>query len=370
MKVLTLCHELPPVGGGGGRIALELARRMVRLGHEVEILAPGFGDLPLQVHDGGLTIRRLHCGRIHREYSNSREKLAYVWVAARELAHSSTRYDLIHAHFILPAGLIARFAGQGLPYLITCHGSDVPGHTTESAREHRLMAPLWKQVVSRAGAVVSPSENLRELLIQAAPSILPRLRWIPNGYPAGTFQRSSHQPRILMVSRLIPLKGFQWFLQALEGVRLDYEVQIVGDGPLRPELERLAARTPTRVTFQGWLNNDAPQLRELYETSSIFVFPSDSENFPTVLLEAMDAGLAVVTTDVKGCPEVVGDAGLFVSPRSPQALLEATQRLIADPQAARRLGDLGRQRLREKFDWPVIEQQYGALYEEVASAAH
>jgi glycosyltransferase involved in cell wall biosynthesis len=368
MRVLTLTHELPPIGGGGGRIALELARQMAALGHEVEILTAAHADLPLREVDGNLTISRVPCGRNNVEFSTGREKLAYVWEAMRELHRRERNFDLIHTHFILPAGLIARYGPLNLPYLITCHGSDVPGHNPfESGREHALLKPLWRQVVKRADAVVSPSANLESLIRVAAPQLGDALWRIPNGYPAGKFQPTSGQGGILMLSRLIPLKGFQYFLEGLRGVRLDQQVNIVGDGPMRSELETLAAATPTEVVFHGWLDNDDPRLRQLFETCSIFVFPSEAENFPTVLLEAMDAGMAIVTTNVKGCPEVVGEAGLTVPPRSPEALLEATRRLAENRDERQRLGQAGRQRLLENFDWRIVAQRYADLYE---AAAH
>jgi glycosyltransferase involved in cell wall biosynthesis len=368
MRVLTLTHELPPVGGGGGRIALELARQMASLGHEVEILTAAYGDLPLHETDGNLTISRIPCGRTNVEFSTGREKLAYVWQAGRELRRRGADFDLIHTHFILPAGLIARYGPLHAPYVITCHGSDVPGHNPfESGREHALMKPLWRQVVNRAEAVVSPSANLEALIRLAAPQIGDTLRRIPNGYPAGKFKTTSGEGGILMVSRLIPLKGFQYFLEGLRGVRLDQQVNIVGDGPMRAELEALAAATPSEIVFHGWLDNDDPRLRQLFETCSIFVFPSEAENFPTVLLEAMDAGMAIVTTNVKGCPEVVGDAGLTVPPRSPAALLSAARRLVDDPAERARLGQAGKQRLLDNFDWKIVARRYADLYE---AAAH
>lgn len=367
MRILTLTHELPPLGGGGGRIAQELAKRMAQRGHEVEILTSSGPGLPALETIGDLVVRRLPSRRQHVAHSTSLEKLSYVAAARRHLARSEQQYDLIHAHFILPAGLIARYGHPTLPYLITCHGSDVPGHNPyESGREHALMRPLWQQVVARAGAVVSPSQNLEHLIRQAAPRIGQTLRRIPNGYATGTFRPTRGDPRILMLSRLIPLKGFQYFLQGLEGIKLDYEVNIVGDGPMRPELEELARRTPTEVVFHGWLDHDDPRLRDLFESCSLFVFPSEAENFPTVLLEAMDAGMAIVTTDVKGCPEVVDEAGVCVPPRSSEALREAVQELISDEARRHQLGQTARQRLQANFDWNTIVDQYAALYEAVA----
>ena len=110
------------------------------------------------------------------------------------------------------------------------------------------------------------------------------------------------------------------------------------------------------------LDNGSDEMTELYERSGIFVLPSESENFPVVLLEAMAAGLAIVTTGGTGCAEVVGDAALLVPPKDVGALREALQRLICNPGLRASLGAAARRRLVDNFGWPVIAQQYVALY--------
>ena len=127
---------------------------------------------------------------------------------------------------------------------------------------------------------------------------------------------------------------------------------------MRAELEELAKRTPTPVKFWGWLDNASDELRELYETSAIFVFPSLSENFPVVLLEAMTAGLAIITSDIRGCPEVVGDTALLVPPESPGAIREQLLRLIESAELVGQLGDAARDRVRTLFDWPLVVEGY------------
>ena len=95
---------------------------------------------------------------------------------------------------------------------------------------------------------------------------------------------------------------------------IDQEIHIVGDGPYLSQLKQLAATLSKRIIFHGFLSNRSEKFKDLIETSSIFVFPSESENFPMVLLEAMAAGLAIITTKNTGCEEVVGDTGLLVAP--------------------------------------------------------
>ncbi len=88
---------------------------------------------------------------------------------------------------------------------------------------------------------------------------------------------------------------------------LDYAIHIVGDGPYLVDLKQQAESIATPIRFHVFIENNSELFKELMETSAIFVFPSESDNFPVVLLEAMDAGMAIITTRGTGCEEVVGN---------------------------------------------------------------
>ena len=98
---------------------------------------------------------------------------------------------------------------------------------------------------------------------------------------------------------------------------------------------------------------------------SIFVFVSESENFPIVLLEAMAAGLAIITTDNTGCAEVVGDAALLVPSKDPSAIRNALLQLIENPVLCQELGQAARKRVEEKFSWEYAAKRHTNLYKEV-----
>jgi glycosyltransferase involved in cell wall biosynthesis len=123
------------------------------------------------------------------------------------------------------------------------------------------------------------------------------------------------------------------------------------------------------VTFWGWLDNESPQLKELYETSSMFVLPSEVENFPIALLEAMAAGLAIITTQGTGCAEVVGEAALLVPPKDPEAIRALLPRLVQDGELRRSLGRAARERLERYFTWRLVAQRYADIYAAFARSA-
>jgi glycosyltransferase involved in cell wall biosynthesis len=157
----------------------------------------------------------------------------------------------------------------------------------------------------------------------------------------------------------------QYLINALDGFSHAFEVHVVGDGPYLQVLEGRVEEKNLDVRFWGFLDNQSREIRELYETSKIFVFPSEAENFPIVLLEAMASELAIITTEHTGCAEVVGDAALLVKPRDSAGIRRCLEMLIADPQLTNRLGIAARKRLTKQFGWAKVAERYALLYREV-----
>jgi glycosyltransferase involved in cell wall biosynthesis len=366
MRVLTLCYEFPPLGGGGGRVVYGLSRELVRLGHEVTVVTMGCGGLPRRETVDGIEVQRVP-GIRRRPYQCSIPEVAcHLPVAARVASRlqRERRFDLAHAHFIFPDGFTAwrLFREAHLPYVITAHGSDVPGYDPHRLRvAHSLLAPLWRRIVGAADAVVCPSSTLAELVGSRAPQA--RIETVRNGIAAGDLDPlRPRRNQVLVVSKMLERKGIQYLIRAVAGTDLGFEVDIVGDGPYMPEIRRAVAESGAAVRLWGWLDNQSEELAKLFETSSIFVMPSESENFPIVLLEAMRAGLAIVTTRGTGCAEVVGDAALLIEPRNAEAIRSALMRLAAEPALRTSLGRAARARLESNFGWAAVTRRYVELY--------
>ena len=105
----------------------------------------------------------------------------------------------------------------------------------------------------------------------------------------------------------------------------------------------------------------------VYETSRIFVFLSSVENFPINLLEAMAAGMAIVTNQETGCGEVVGDCALKVNPDEPEDIRSSLMKLITGPDLCDALGRRARQRFEQQFTWRTIAAQHDKLYRELTA---
>jgi glycosyltransferase involved in cell wall biosynthesis len=377
VRILMLNYEFPPIGGGGATSTFNLTRNVVRLGHEVDVVTMGYRGAAVSEIMDGVNVYRVPCFRLRKEVCHTREMLTYVasgLIGATRLARRRS-YDVNNTHFVFPTGPIGYGLRRatGTPLVLTARGSDVPGHNPNRFRlDHRVLYPLWRHIVRSADAMSAVSNDLKGKIHHLLPGV--PVTVIPNGVSpigeAATASLSEAAPadrarRILVVTRLHEFKGVQYLLQAVAQHRLDYEIEIVGDGPYRRALEQQAAALDGRVRFWGWLDRSESELRDLYRRCGIFVFPSDREGAPAALLEAMSEGLAVVAANSAGAPEVVGEAGLLVHPRDPADIARALAELASEPGAAAEYGCRARERVAAHFNWPSLAQRYVGLYREV-----
>lgn len=366
MNILILNYEWPPLGGGGGPVAENLATMYVAFGHSVDVVTMRYRGQPREETRDGVRLHRVWCLRKRMETCETPEMLTYVlsgFLPAVRLCRA-LKPDVIHCHFAVPTGLLAWMVHRatGTPYIVTVHGSDLPGHNTARfVFAHHFTRPVLRLVLNNAAQIVSPSHFLATHLQNVAGPY--DVEVIPNGIEYQRFS-DAHPDRkmaILMSGRLLKPKGFIETLQALAQVPGDYEVHVAGDGPMRQDMERIASGMTQRVTFHGWLNSASDELRRLYETCSIFSLPSERENAPVSLLEAMAAGMAVVTSDGSGCRETIGDAGFVVRPHSVNELREAFRQLLASPERVADLGRRARKRVEECFDRRKLAERYAHL---------
>jgi glycosyltransferase involved in cell wall biosynthesis len=173
-------------------------------------------------------------------------------------------------------------------------------------------------------------------------------------------------PVVGIIGSLTPLKGHRIFLQMAElisQIRSDVRFLVVGDGPLRAELEALARSNglADQVIFTG-VRRDVPELLSLMD---VFVLSSHSEAHPLTILEAMAAGRPVVATDVGGNAESVvhGETGFIVSPNDGQKLFADVKKLLDDPDLARSMGQRGLERVKREFTVQKMVAETEAVYE-------
>jgi glycosyltransferase involved in cell wall biosynthesis len=289
------------------------------------------------------------------------------------LAIWSSKADLVHLHMPNPFGAVAYLgSGHRGPMIVTWHFDVVRQRAMNQVFKH-----LFNRVLDRASAVVTTSPNL----IRSSERLRTRsdrVRVIPYGIdytslsrPCGAEVeklRQRYGQRILLgVGRLIYYKGWRYILSAMP--RIDANLLIVGEGPLREELERQvqAEGIADKVHFLGELTD----LAALYQACDVFVFPSiKGEAFGIVQIEAMAAGKPVVNTNLEsGVPFVSRheDSGLTVPPHDSESLVQAINRLLDDPALRQRFGMRGRTRVQSEFSIAAMKRATLKLYGEVLS---
>ncbi|MGE3314340.1 MAG: glycosyltransferase family 4 protein [Planctomycetaceae bacterium] len=370
MQIAVLCHEFPPVGGGAAAVGESLAQAYRANGHGVTVVTMGFEDLPREEIQNGVRVIRVPCGRKRRDMASPVEGLRWAWNAWPLLKrlHAQSMFHVCHAHFIMPAGILASWMKRefGVPFLITPHGSDVPGYNRERLKfAHRVAAPWWRRVCAEADRIVCPSHSLQNMVRSATRACDATV--IPNGIAALRFRPLEKQKRILLCSRLVERKGFHLFLEAIAPLNLPgWELDLVGEGPMFARLARQAGSCRIPVHMHGWLDNRDARLAELYGRALIFGLPSEQENFSIALLEGMSAGCAVITTDVSGNPEVIGNTGVLVPPRNVAAIRSAVQELAAHEDRAQRMGNSAARRVASEFTWSNVASRYIAQLQALA----
>ena len=367
LRVLMLNFEYPPLGGGAAPVTRGLSRALVDRGHRVDIVTMGYGELPREENDRGVRVFRVPGIRSRVELSHVHELATYLWTGLRKVKAltRTAAYNICHCHFIVPTGIIPfllRSSNGFPPYVITSHGSDLPGFNPDRfTLLHRFTPPLLRRVLRRSSGVIVPSAALEELIRKQFASDVPSLTKIPNGIALDQFTRQPKESKVLVATRLFERKGVQHVIEALASITArGHVLEVAGDGPQRAELEQQANQAGVPARFHGWLPSEL--LYPLFERSRIFVLATSSDNFPVSLLEAMAARCAVITTRAGGCPEVVGDAGLVVEPGDAKGLRAALTRLIQQPAFAEELGERAARRVRDHFGWPAIASRHEAVY--------
>jgi glycosyltransferase involved in cell wall biosynthesis len=282
--------------------------------------------------------------------------------------------EIVHLHFPNPMAVLAYLASGHTGRLVVTYHSDMVRQRFLGA----MFEPLLHLALRRSSAIIVTSPNYLDTSTVLARH-KSKCEVIPLGIPLQEFGlheaknladvRERYGDRIVVsVGRLVYYKGFEYLIRAMQNVR--GTLLIVGEGPLRRKLSKLASDLgmADRVIFMGRI--DHPLLVSCYHAAKVFVMPSiqRSEAFGLVQVEAMAAGLAVVNTQLdSGVPYVSLDqqTGLTVPPRDPAALAAALNRLLDDDSARAAFGRAGRLRAEQEFSVDVMAARTLSLYDKL-----
>jgi glycosyltransferase involved in cell wall biosynthesis len=390
VRLAQLSTRFPPGTGGVERHVQEISRRLVHLGHSVDVYTSVLlSEFPIRRLDP--TVPRLEhtdAGTIHRlNVWSLPGELHYPFFRGLGRALLRNRAELLHVHtFGTNQVAVARRHRRrtGTPFVLTAHFHpdwSIEGgwlrHVIRQYYDRHLAGPILADA-SRIIVQTDAEEGLLRQLRLALPPIVK----IPAGHtplpPPPPGDRPFSQrfaldgPFALYVGRLASNKGLPVLVEAFRGLRQSdpaASLVLIGpDGGMGATIARRASELgiSRAVRILGYLKDES-LLAAAFREARVFVLPSDYEAFGLVLLEALVQGTPVVATRVGGVPEVIEDgrAGLLVPPHDAAALRTALEGLWADDAKRRTLAEYGRSVIVPRFSWDTITQQLVRLYQEV-----
>jgi glycosyltransferase involved in cell wall biosynthesis len=313
------------------------------------------------------------------------EPLAYSIRIRQILNKRRGEFDIIHDNQCLGTGILG-LVKDGWPILETLHHpitvdrSIALDHAENPWRRfttNRWFGFLRMQVrVAKAmPAILTVSQNSRHDINAQMGVALDRMTVVPVGVDHEVFRPyadvTPKKGRLMVTSSSdVPMKGLVPLLEAIAKLRTERDIELVVIGNPRPKgrvaqtMERLGLNDIV-TTISGVSDEE---LARLYGEAEVAIVPSLYEGFSLPAIEAMSCAVPVVATTGGALPEVVGtdnETGLLVEPNNPDALVGAIRRLLDDPALRRRLGEAGRERVKQRFTWEVTARGTAACYDAI-----
>ena len=369
MKVLILNYEFPPLGGGAGNATHYLLKQFAqRPDLEIDLVTSSADTFRQEKFADNINIFYLDIGKKNDLlYQTNGDLIKYSWKSYRhskKLAKTK-EYDLVHAFFGLPCGLIAN--RLKIPSLISLRGSDVPFYNPRfKALDKLVFARLSRFLWKNSQATIANSQGLKDLALENSPQ--QDIQIICNGVDINEFIPTTKPNKdfvVLSTSRLIKRKGLEYlisgFAKFCQG-RSNCKLVLAGSGDLAKELSDQVSQLGinSQVEFTGPI--DHTRIPRLYQQADVFVLPSLNEGMSNCLLEAMAAGLAIIATDTGGSQELIGaDNGIIIKKKSSRDIAKALTSLYQDNRLLQSKKTASRQRAKT-MDWSTIADQYLKLY--------
>jgi len=413
LRIALLVYRGNPHCGGQGVYTRELARELVALGHEVEVLSgQPYPDIDLE--RDGVRLTRVPSLDLYR--SDNPFRVPWPWelrdsidlrefgimcvagfpepytfsLRARELLRSRRwDFDVIHDNQCLGSG-IGAMIDDGWPLVATLHhpitvDRDLDlAHATNPWKRFTLdrwysFLDMQTRVARRVPRVLTVSQSSKRDIVAQMGVDEDRLHIVPVGVDPKVFGPRPHVARIpgrLMTtaSADVPMKGLVPLLEALAKVRTerdDAHLVVIGKARPNTKVPRLIERLGLNGAVEFVSGVTTERIVELYAEAEVAVVPSLYEGFSLPAAEAMTCGLAVVATTGGAIPEVIGndgETGLLVGPNDPSALAVGILRALDDPTLRARMGTAARERALSRFTWRATAtgtvEQYRALLDD------
>jgi len=337
MKILLFITSLN--GGGAQRIVQLLSRQMTSLGHEITVASLDHGP-PVYRFSKKATIVHFRTGVLNQGFLKILclpLQAVELVIRIRQLKPDATISFLVRANLV---NALSKFL-MGQRKIIISHRNITQGLYGNAGLKGRIMLWLIEKLYPRADRIIAISKDVKTSLerVGVDPSKMEVIHnfidsRVIDGSKGPALPVSLGKPVIISVGRLVEQKDFSSLLRAFAIVRstLDARLVIIGEGPLRQQLERLAGQLKVAgdVLFTGWLANPFGVIRQ----GSVFVLCSRYEGFGNVIVEAMACGLPIICTNSPGGPaEILGNGafGKLVGCGEVHEIADSIMGVLMDP---------------------------------------
>ena len=380
-SVLVVSHSYPPVLGGSEIESQRVCSALLRRGHKVTVLCAGgppMPDVSFWIDPAGVPVRIFGRHRLTRDYAFA---LGVAWTLFRERRRYRIVYFLMQGLHLAADLPLARLLGK--PVVMKVSGSSIIT-TMRGSWLGRLELRFLRRWARRV-MILNPGMAEEAIAAGLEPD---RLLWMPNPVDTDEFAPCAPErrrelrarfgigpsaPVVIFVGRLAPEKELPSLIRAFAAARRglpNATLVLVGDGPMRSELETLAAGLGLNgaVRFTG--RQTGAEVRDWLQASDVFALVSSNEGLACSLLEAMAVGLPSVVSDIPANVQLVETEvhGLHAALGSPDSIAGALHRLLLDAPLRVRLGAAARQRILTGYSIDKVMDRYEALFSETLDA--
>ncbi len=376
MRICFVSRRYFPAISGMSVYAQNLLRELVGAGHDVTMVSQYRGDaFGTKVYGGGPPppvegVRVVGLEQRGEQDGGDFERDIAEMVETIAAEHVRAPFDVLHAQYGYPTGFAVLLASRrlGVPNVVSIQGGD--GHWVGSCCETHRRAMC--AVLGHANALLIGGASFRAEVCERLGTDPARFAIVPGAVDTARFKpvasRTEGPVRLLYHGRVDRRKGVLDFLDALALMRANgvpFAAAISGIGPDVEAAERRAAEhglDANALHFTGYAEYDT--VPAVYGLGDVFVSPTYAEGFSNTILEAMAAGLAVVSTHSVGVSDCLrdGENGLMVEPGDVPALAAALTRMVRDEGLRQRLADAALEECRRVYSWTAVGRQIMEIY--------